>query len=82
MRPLCRCALLLLPLLLPSTLSAQQRGIEIGLDGGAQAGQRGSGAAGQRGSGAAGQRGAQKIKGPKLESSSDPFALSAVKGSG
>jgi hypothetical protein len=36
MRPLCRCALLLLALLLPSTLSAQQRGIEIGLDGGAQ----------------------------------------------
>jgi hypothetical protein len=36
MRTLYRCALLLLPLLSPSTLTAQQRGIEIGLDGGAQ----------------------------------------------
>ena len=36
MRTLYRCALLLLPLLPPSTLTAQQRGIEIGLDGGAQ----------------------------------------------
>jgi hypothetical protein len=38
MRPLRRCALLFLALLLPSVLSAQQRGIEIGLDGGLQYG--------------------------------------------
>jgi outer membrane protein with beta-barrel domain len=36
MRPLRRCTLLSAALLLPGLLSAQQRGIEIGLDGGLQ----------------------------------------------
>jgi hypothetical protein len=36
MRPSCRCTLLAATLLIPSLVSAQQRGIELGLDGGFQ----------------------------------------------